>query len=34
MVQRSRKTFEKYSVKTIVDNDRILWLNEKDTEEG
>ena len=28
MVDASRKTYERNSVETIVDNDGILWLNE------
>ena len=29
----SRKTFERNGVKKIIDNDGILWLNEKHIEE-
>ena len=29
MVDISRKTYERNGIETIVDNDRILWLNEK-----
>ena len=29
MVNKSRETNEKKCVETIVDNDGILWLNEK-----
>ena len=29
MLVISRKTYEKNGVQTIVDNDRILWLNGK-----
>ena len=32
MIDISRKTYEKNGVQTIVDNDRILWLNEKHLE--
>ena len=34
MVKISRKTYERNDIKTIVDNDEILWLNEKHIEEG
>ena len=34
MVDISRKTYERNGIKTILDNDGIFWLNEKDTEEG
>ena len=34
MVDLSRKTYERNGIETIVDNDRILWLNEKHIEEG
>ena len=34
MVDISRKTYEKIGIGTIVDNDGILWLNEKHIEEG
>ena len=30
----SRKTYEKNGLKTIVDNEGILWLHEKHIEEG
>ena len=30
----SRKTYEKNGLKTIVDNEGILWLHEKYIEEG
>ena len=33
MVYISRKTYERNGIETIVDNDGILWLNEKHTEE-
>ena len=29
----SRKTFERNGIKKIIDNDGILWLNEKHIEE-
>ena len=29
MADISRKLYEKNDIETIVDNDRILWLNEK-----
>ena len=29
MVDISRKTYERNGIETIVDNDGILWLNEK-----
>ena len=29
MVNISRETYERNRIKTIVDNDGILWLNEK-----
>ena len=29
MVDISRKTYERRGIETIVDNDGILWLNEK-----
>ena len=29
MVNISRKTYERNGIETIVDNDGILWLNEK-----
>ena len=34
MVDISRKTYERNGIKTIADNDGILWLNEKHIEEG
>ena len=34
MVNISRKTYKRNSIETIVDNNRILWLNEKHIEEG
>ena len=34
MVNISRKNYERNDIVTIVDNDRILWLNEKHIEEG
>ena len=34
MVEISKKMYERNGVGTIVDNNRILWLNEKHTEEG
>ena len=34
MVNISRKTNERNDIETIVDNDEILWLNEKHIEEG
>ena len=34
MVNISRKTYEKNSIETIIDNDGILKLNEKHLEEG
>ena len=34
MTDISRKTYERNGIKTIVDNDGILWLNEKHIEEG
>ena len=30
----SRETYERNGKETIVDNDGILWLNEKHIEEG
>ena len=33
MVDISRKGYERNDRETIVDNDKILWLNEKHTEE-
>ena len=33
MVNISRKTYERNGIETIVDNDGILWLNEKHIEE-
>ena len=34
MVDISRKTYERNGIETIVDDDGIIWLNEKHTEEG
>ena len=34
MVDISRKTYERNGIETIVDNDRILWLNGKHIQEG
>ena len=34
MVDISRKTYERNGTQTIVDNDGVLWLNEKYVEEG
>ena len=34
MVDISRKTYKRNGMQTIVDNDGILWLNEKHMEEG
>ena len=34
MVNISRKTFQRKGKEKIVDNDGILWLNEKHLEEG
>ena len=34
LVDISRKTYERNGIETIVDNDGILWLNEKHIEEG
>ena len=33
MVDISRKAYERNGVEAIVDNDGILWLNEKQIEE-
>ena len=33
MTDISRKTYERNDIETIVDNDGILWLNEKHIEE-
>ena len=33
MIDISRKTYESNDTETIVDNDGILWLNERHTEE-
>ena len=33
MVDISRITYERNGIKTIVDNDKILWLNENYIEE-
>ena len=32
MIDISRKTYEKDQTETIVDNNEILWLNEKQIE--
>ena len=34
MVDKSKKTFKRNAVETIINNDGILWLNEKHIEEG
>ena len=34
MVHNSRKKYERNGIETIVDDDEILWLNEKQIEEG
>ena len=34
IVDISRKTYERNGIETIVDNDGILWLNEKHIEVG
>ena len=34
MVDISTKKYERNGIETIVDNDGILWLNEKHTEKG
>ena len=34
MVDISRKMYERNGIETIVDNDGILWLNEKHIKEG
>ena len=34
IVGRSRRTYERNGIETIVDNDGILWLNGKHIEEG
>ena len=34
MVDTSRKTNEENGMKTVVDNDGILWSNEKHIQEG
>ena len=34
MVNISREKYERNGIETIVDNDGILWLNEKHIEEG
>ena len=34
MVGISRKKYEKNDAKAVIDNDGILWLNEKHIEEG
>ena len=34
MADISRKTYKRNGIETIVDNDGILWLNEKHIEEG
>ena len=33
MIDISRKTYESNDIETIVDNEGILWLNERHTEE-
>ena len=33
MVDISRKSYERNYIKTIVDNDELLWLNEKHIQE-
>ena len=34
MVDISRKTYKRNGIKTIVDNEGVLWLNEKHIEKG
>ena len=34
MVETSRKRYERNDIEIIVDNDGILWSNEKNIEEG
>ena len=34
MVDISSKTYKRNAIEISVDNDEILWLNEKHTEEG
>ena len=34
MVDISRKAYERNGIETIVDNYRILWLNEKHVDKG
>ena len=34
MVDVSRRAYERNGIKAIVDNDEILWLNERHIEEG
>ena len=34
MVDISRETYGRSGIETTVNNDGILWLNEKDIEEG
>ena len=34
MLDISRKKYDRNGIETIIDNDGILWLNEKHTEEG
>ena len=34
VVEISRKMYERNVIETIVQNDEILWLNEKHVEEG
>ena len=34
MVDIIRKTYERNGIEILVDNDEILWLNEKHIEEG
>ena len=34
MVEKNVRTYEKNGIEAIVDNDGILWLNEKHIEKG
>ena len=34
MADINRKAYERNGIETIVDNDGILWLNEKHVEQG
>ena len=34
MVDVSRRAYERNGIKAIVDNDEILWLNDRHIEEG